>query len=144
MSLSCEFGSCGNSFSPQDPNNSQNNHISGTINFSVGWQAFWGGISRSVGCALVGVGTGATSFLGISPPTADNGPPSASSVGVVARDAYKVGAPGVMYRLSRSGPLARAAGDLIPGFGQGLLYAQGGLAIHDGGKATYDCASKIE
>lgn len=146
MSVSCEFGSCGNGFSAEDPNNSQNDHISGVINFGVALDAVWGGISgvaKYAGCGVVGVGKGTQSFFGLTP-LVNNGPPGPSSGLRAARGAYKIGAPGIMYRLSRLGPVGRAAGDLIPGLGELLLYGQGALAVNDGSRAAYECGSKVQ
>jgi hypothetical protein len=136
-----EFGGCGNSFSPQDPNNSQNDGISGVINIGVAWDAVWGALSRTGGCAIVGVGKGFQSFFGL-PAGMQNGPPDASTVLRAGRGAYKIGTPGMMVGLGKAGPLGRLVGDAIPGFGEFLGIAQSGLAINDGGKAAYDCVSK--
>jgi hypothetical protein len=117
------------------------------VNVSFGFHVVWGalvGTGKGVGCAAVGVGKGATSFLGIYPPTVSNGPPSANSVLRPVNGAYKIGAPAMAVRLSKAGPVGRLAADLIPGIGDFLVFAQGSVAVYDGGKAAQDCVSKIQ
>jgi len=147
----CEFGACGAGASgfeelktltpgavQQDPND--------IISLSVGLEAVWGGISgvgKYVGCGAVGAGKGFQSFFGAAGGM-QYAPPGPSTGLRAARGVFKIGAPGLMYWLSKSGPVARALGDLVPGAGEALIYAQTGLAINDGGRAAYACASQIE
>ena len=94
--------------------------------------------------AASGIGLrGDTSPQGL-PAGMQNGPPGQSSVLRAGRGAYKVGAPGMMYRLSKLGPIGRPAGDLVPGLGELLLYGQDTLAVSDGARAAYDCGSKVK
>jgi hypothetical protein len=148
INVSCEFGACGNSFVPGCTTcGDHDTTISGVINIGVAWDAVWGGavgVAKYAGCGILGAGKSVQSFLGVNPSWASNGPPGPSSVVRAARGAYKIGAPGMMYRLSKVGPVGRAASDLIPGVGEFLMYAQGTVAAYDGGKAFHDCVSKVE
>lgn len=45
---------------------------------------------------------------------------------------------------SHSGPVARFAADLIPGFGEFVMMGQGTLATYDGSRSLYDCISKAK
>jgi hypothetical protein len=143
-SQGCEFGACGGGgfeFGPDDPD-----AIGDVMNLSVGADAALAGIvavGKSGGCALAGFGKGLLSFFGL-PSGYQAGPPSPSSGVRAARGAYNVGAPELIYTLSKLGPIGRAAGDLIPGTGEILILGQGGLAVYDGGKVLKDCASKTE
>jgi len=117
------------------------------VSLSVGTDAALGGliaVGKSGGCALAGFGKGLLSFFGLPPGGYQAGPPGYSSGVRAARGAYKIGAPEVIYTLRKLGPIGRAAGDLIPGFGEILILGQGGLAVYDGGKVVKDCASKTE
>ena len=146
----CEFGACGSSFGsvPGCPAcEDKDTTISDVIDIGVAWDAVWGGISgvaKYAGCGVVGAGKGAQSFFCLFPPTVNNGPPGPISVLRAGRGAYKIGAAGMMYRLGKMGPLGRAAGDLVPGLGELLLYGQGTLAVSDGARAAYDCGSKVK
>ena len=42
----------------------------------------------------------------------------------------------MIYRLVKMGPLGRAAGDLVPGLEELLLYGQGNLSASDGARAA--------
>jgi len=142
-SSGCEFGTCGSgplSFSAQDPNNSRSDGIGITVDLGI--TAFFTAASRTVGCAFVGAGRGTQSFFGVQPPTVANGPPGAGTALRTVNKAYKVGAPGMMVRLSKAGPVGRLVGDAIPGVGENLALAQAGLAVSDGVQAFTECAIK--
>lgn len=144
-SSSCEFGGCGGGgfgFGPDDTDT-----VGDVVSLSVGTDAALGGliaVGKSGGCALAGFGKGLLSFFGLPPGGYQAGPPGYSSGVRAARGAYKIGAPEVIYTLRTLGPIGRAAGDLIPGFGEILILGQGGLAVYDGGKVLNDCASKAK
>jgi hypothetical protein len=148
MSLSCEFGSCGSGFASGDgcTGTQCNDNLSGVINVGVGFSAVWNGIkgvAKIGGCAVVGAGKGMQSSIWKRPPTIANGSPSPSSVLRAVNGAYKIGAPGLMVGLSEAGPLGRLAGDAIPVVGEGLLWLQAGIAVHDGSQVFLDCSSNV-
>ncbi len=138
----CEFGACGFG---STTSGAGNNSIGGVVNLGVAYDAVRVGlldVAKYTACSLVGAGKGLNSFFGL-PAGYQSGPPGPSSDVRAARGIYKIGAPGVMYELSRVGPVARAVGDLIPGAGEILIVGQGTIATYDGTKALNDCVSKV-
>jgi RHS repeat-associated protein len=146
----CEFGACDagpSAFKEIQSlsSNSEQPDPNAVISISLVLKAVWGGISgvaEVAGCGAIGGGRGLQSFFGAAGGM-QYGPPGPSSALRATKGAYKIGSPSLMYWLSRSGPVGRAAADLVPGFGETLGIAQGTLAVYDGGKAFYNCGSKI-
>jgi hypothetical protein len=122
--------------------------IGGVVNVDLGLDAAWGGAAatgKAIGCGIVGAGRGALSFFGFYPAWASpNLPPGYSTVVRGGRGIYTIGTPGIIYQLSKLGPVGRAAADLVPGFGEILMTGQATLAAYDGSKALHDCASKAK
>jgi len=102
----------------------------------VGWWAFWAGISKSVGCTLVGGGSAVQSFTGLG-----NSAPGPNDVVRPIQEGYRIAVPTLAY-LATKYRGAGVLGDTIPFVGQLLLASQVGLAAKDGAQDAYTCTPK--